>query len=82
MLSRKFIAENLSINLGNEVAANNNSHLDQDIIRDRESTSTTVSYLSTGEPSLRDCATDSTQMLRHRLNVEQELDFGIPGAYR
>ena len=82
MLSRQFFAENLSIFQGNEAVANNNSPMDQDRMRDRGSTSTAISYLSADDQTPTDYTTDSTHMLRHRLNFEQEFDFGIPGAYR
>ena len=84
MLSRKFFAENLSICQGREAIASNHSTIDQDKMEGKESTSTAVSYLSSDElsPPPRDFSADSSQMLRRRLNVEQDLDFGIPGAYR
>ena len=80
MLSRKFFGD--ALNHGIESIDNNNASMEADKKRCTESTSTAISFLSSDEPSPRDVSTDSPQMLRHRLNMEQEFDFGIPGTYR
>lgn len=82
MLSRKFFADNLNLSQGSDSGDNNNSSIDKDGGRRVESTCTALSFISSDEPSSHDRVPDSPQMLRHRLNMEQELDVGIPGAYR
>lgn len=82
MLSRKFFADNVHLNHENEKIGISSVAVDNEKTRGMESTSTAVSFLSSRGTTSRDFALESPQTPRHKLNLEQDLDFSIPGAYR
>ncbi|XP_065053655.1 uncharacterized protein LOC135682618 isoform X2 [Rhopilema esculentum] len=81
MLSKQFFDSAFEGSTENEVI-NNNLTNEIDRRNGIESTSTAISFLSSDSDIPKYGHQESPQLLRRRLDLEEEFDFGIPGAYR
>ena len=82
MLSKKFFDSAFEGSTENEGINNNNVTTEIDRRNGIESTSTAISFLSSDSDIPKYGHQESPQLLRRRLDLEEEFDFGIPGAYR